>query len=113
MKKLFLIIILFLVSCSPALQIEIIDNENLRVCEIGLPDLYCTACASNSEVVLETLNGVVSAEVDFNNRKGIVIYDPNIISKEELILDNVIQYYGGVILEDSVCDFDEVLLACN
>ena len=113
MKKLFLIIILFLVSCSPALQTKIIDNENLRVCEIGLPKLSCNACASNSEVVLENLNGVVNANVDFDNKKGVVIYDPSIISKEELLLDSVIQYYGGIILSDSVCDFDELLITCN
>jgi len=113
MKKLFLIIVLFLVSCSPSSQTTIVDNENLRVCEIGLPDLYCDACASNSEFILENLNGVVSANVNFDNKNAIVIYDPSIISKDELLLDTVIQYYSGVSLDDSVCDFDELLIVCN
>jgi len=113
MKKILFVLVLFLISCSPPIQTTIIDNENLRVGEIGLPDLYCDSCASNSEVVLENLNGVVNANVNFDNKKGIIIYDPNIISKEELLLDSVIQYYGGIILSDSVCDFDELLITCN
>jgi copper chaperone CopZ len=113
MKKILLVVILFLVSCSPVAQSTIINNDNLRVCEIGLPNLYCDACASNSEFILENLNGVVSVDVNFDNKNAIVIYDPSIISKDKLLLDTVIQYYGGIILADSVCDFDKVLISCN
>ena len=75
-------------------------NENLRVAEVGLPGMFCQACAQSSEGVFEGMPGVVDASVDIRAKKGTVIYDASLISKEQLVQDGLLQAYGGEILND-------------
>ena len=77
-----------------------IDNENLRIAEIALPGMFCQACAYSIQSVFESMPGVVSAETDNDTKKGIVIYDSSIISKEELVQESLIQSYDGEIVKD-------------
>jgi len=77
-----------------------IDNKNLRVAEISLPGMFCKACEYSSKSTFESIPGVVSADVSVETKKGIVVYDSSIITKEKLIEAPLIQSYDGIIVDD-------------
>ena len=76
------------------------DNEDLRVAEIDLPGMFCKACEYGSESTFKSLPGVIKADVSIKTKKGIVVYDSSIISKEQLIETSLIQSYDGSITSD-------------
>lgn len=77
------------------------DNENLRIAEIALPGMFCASCAQSSENAFKNMPGVVDASVDIKTKKGEVIYDSSVISKEQLVQEGLIQAYDGKILSDN------------
>lgn len=75
-------------------------TTKLRIAEISLGGMFCPACAPGAESAFEGVNGVINAKVNFATKKGTVIYDSGIISKEELLQNSLIQAYEGKILWD-------------
>jgi len=76
------------------------NTENLRIAEIGLPGMFCQACAQNSENTFANMPGVVEVNVDIGAKKGTVVYDSSVISKEQLVQEGLIQAYDGKIIKD-------------
>ena len=98
-----LLLVFTLMGCTPVPQQNIgttINGDNLRVAEIDLPGMFCAACAQSSKTTFEGMPGVVQASVDIKTKKGKVIYDPDLVSKEQLVQDGLIQAYDGKILND-------------
>ncbi len=75
-------------------------SESVRIAEISLPGMFCRACAGNAEIAFRGMDGVIDATVDIETKKGMVIYESVVISKEQLIQNPVIQAYDGKILSD-------------
>lgn len=75
-------------------------TTKLRLAEISLEGMFCPACAPGAEWAFKNMEGVKKAEVSFATKKGKVIYDSKIITKEELIQNSLIQAYQGKILSD-------------
>ena len=98
------ITLLLLIGCNQQNQeadpIPSSGPQSLRVAEIELPGLYCAGCSESSEYTFKGMNGVVDAKVDLSTKKGTVIYDSNVISKEQLVDHGLIQMYDGQIGND-------------
>ena len=75
-------------------------GADLRVATLELPGLFCSACAWSSENTLKGIPGVVDANVDIGVKKGTVLYDPNVVSKEQLVEPDLIQSYEGSVVDD-------------
>ncbi len=77
-----------------------IRGENLRVVEIALPGMFCGGCAYGAEYGFNQAEGVVWAEVNLREKRGTVIYDPAVTSKDKLVQNVYIQAFGPKILQD-------------
>jgi copper chaperone CopZ len=84
------------------------SGESLRIAELDLPGMACPYCALNAENAFKGMEGVVDARVDIRTKKGTVVYDSGIVSKEELIQNAWIRAYDGKILSDRPYDPAEV-----
>ena len=80
----------------------VINSESLRVTKLDLPGMYCQSCVLSVEEQLRRLNGVVDVNMDFEVKKGYVIYDKTLISAEEFVKNAFIQSYNGQIIGDQV-----------
>jgi copper chaperone CopZ len=76
------------------------NGQELRVATVELPGLFCASCAWSSENTIKGIPGVVDANVDIKVKKGTVLYDPNIVSSEQLVEPELIQSYEGKIVND-------------
>ncbi len=47
--------------------------------------MHCGACANGIQMMLSYKNGVSKAEVSFEEKKGVVEYDPEKISIDEIL----------------------------
>ncbi len=77
-----------------------IRGENLRVAEIALPGMFCGSCVYTAKYGFEQAAGVVWVEVNLREKRGTVIYDPAVTSKDKLVQNVYIQAFGGKILKD-------------
>ena len=78
---------------SDTVENLITNNENLRTVEIALPGMVCSGCVRSAQKAFEGIDGVVKAKVELETKKGTVIYDSSITSKEQIIQNPVIQAY--------------------
>ncbi len=62
--------------------------------------MWCASCATGIEYALKEKEGVISANVNYNNKNGKVVYDPLKISKNEII--QAIKPYTGTIIKDEL-----------
>ena len=76
------------------------NTDYLRVAKLDLPGLYCQSCALNVEETLKGMDGVVDANVDFEAKKGSIVYDNTVTSAEEFVKNAFIQSYNGEVIVD-------------
>jgi len=74
------------------------QQENLRQAILKIDGMFCVSCATGAEYALKEKEGVVDASVDYDGEKGLVIYDPKKISKDEII--HAIIPYTATITKD-------------
>jgi copper chaperone CopZ len=102
----WIFLVIFLSGCTgqndePDTQANITaTSENMRIVEISLSGMYCQSCAKNAEIAFRGMDGVFDATVDIETKKGVVVYESVVTSKEQLIQNPVIQAYDGKILSD-------------
>jgi len=97
------LLVFTLMGCTPAQKQDtgtVITGNNLRVAEIDLPGMFCAGCAQSSKSTFEGMSGVLQATVNIATKKGTVIYDADITTKEALIQEGLIQAYEGKIITD-------------
>ena len=75
-------------------------DGNLRQATVELPGMFCAACAWSSENTIKGIPGVVDANIDIGVKKGTVIYDPSIVTKEQLVEPGLIKAYEGKVIDD-------------
>ena len=76
------------------------SGQELRVATVELPGMFCAACAWSAGNTIKEIPGVVDANVDISVKSGTVIYDPKIVSKEQLVEPGLIQSYEGKVVND-------------
>lgn len=74
---------------------DIQAKEGLETVNLQLPGLFCQACAYSSQTALKGIPGVADAKVSFPSKSGVVVYDPNVVSVETILSNDVIRAYGG------------------
>ncbi|MFA5405448.1 MAG: heavy metal-associated domain-containing protein, partial [Ignavibacteria bacterium] len=81
------------------------DNkpENYEVAELDILGMSCVNCANSIKTYLTKVDGVYNVEVNFTSEIAGIEYDPNKISKKEIITD--IRKMGYDVMEDE--DEDE------
>jgi len=81
-------------------------NENLNKLNLKINGMTCTGCASGIQSILLSFEGVIDAKISYQDRTGEVIYNPSIITKEEIINSEAFtgQYSAEIISDEK---FDE------
>lgn len=82
------------------LEINQQQQEKLRQATLKIDGMFCVSCATGAEYALKEKEGVVDASVDYDNEKGSVIYNPQKISKDEII--QAVNPYTATITEDVI-----------
>lgn len=59
-------------------------SVNKKVAIIKVRGMHCEGCAKSIESALRLLDGVYSASVEFNKRRAIVEYNPEITDVDKL-----------------------------
>ena len=68
-----------------------------KTLNLELPGLFCQGCAFSAQNALKGIDGVSDAKVSFDSKSGVVVYDPNKVTPEELVEIDLIKAYGGKI----------------
>ena len=75
--------------------------KDLKKCSLAIDGMWCASCSTGIEYALKESEGVVDARIDLvGDQKGIgqVIYDPNLISPEDIV--NIAKPFEAVVLND-------------
>jgi len=70
-------------------------SEGLETLNLELPGLFCQGCAYSAQNALKGIDGVTDAKVSFEAKKGTIVYDPNKVSPDEILANDLIKAYGG------------------
>jgi len=74
------------------------QQRNLRQATLKIDGMFCVSCATGAEYALKEKEGIIDASVDYDNENGKVIYNPQKISKDEII--QAVAPYTATITED-------------
>ena len=74
------LVLLSAVAATASAQATRTERLTLRV-----EGMHCGSCAERIEDTVRALDGVVSADVDFEQTRAIVVYDPRRISPSRII----------------------------
>jgi len=74
------------------------QQKNLRQATLKIDGMFCVSCATGAEYALKEKEGVINASVDYDSESGEVIYNPQKISKDEII--QAVSPYTATITED-------------
>lgn len=74
---------------------EVQVKEAQKVAELSLPGMFCPNCANNAERTLEGMDGVTQAEVSLAEERALVVYNPEVITPEEMVEHEVLQGYDA------------------
>ncbi len=53
--------------------------------ELKIDGMHCGACATGIQMITSQINGVQSAFVDYEGKKGIFEFDPAKVTKEKIV----------------------------
>jgi|GEM_PF-3352806 len=74
-----------------------INTEGLATLNLKVPNMFCQGCAYSVGTALEGIPGVASAQTDLDTKSAVVWYDPNVVSPETILSNEVVQGYGGYV----------------
>lgn len=77
------------------------ENSDLRTLSLKINGMTCSGCAYGIQNILESLNGVVKAKVNYPEGTGEVIYDADKITKEEIV-SSVESPYSAEVIKDEI-----------
>ena len=52
---------------------------------MNIEGMHCGACATGIQMLTSQMDGVKSASVDYNAKKGVFEFDPDKVKKEDLV----------------------------
>jgi copper chaperone CopZ len=76
-----------LISCgtNTATEVNIEEVEgNVHQVNLDIEGMYCASCSTGVAYQLEQLDGVISADIDYKEGTGVVIYDADKVTAEEI-----------------------------
>ena len=66
-------------------NVDIESSENTEKIELNVSGMHCAGCAAGIEGTLKSLDGIISASVNFATSKAAIEFDPQKISKEDIV----------------------------
>jgi copper chaperone CopZ len=76
-----------LMGCGTNTATEITIEEvegNVHQANLDIEGMYCASCSTGVAYQIEQLSGVVSADIDYKDGTGVVIYDADKVTAEEI-----------------------------
>lgn len=76
-------------------------SDNLRALELSVPEMFCAGCTASVEGYVSSMLGVKRVQARLTPTKSAtVVYDPDVVTKEEIIKNQVFDLYGVSIISD-------------
>lgn len=93
--------VLFFGNKEPSNEQLAASSENLRTLELLVPGMFCAGCSASVENYVSSVPGVKRVQARLSPTKSAtVVYDPDVITKEEIIKNPVFDIYGVSITSD-------------
>jgi len=76
-------------------------SDNLRALELSVPGMFCAGCTASVEGYISSVPGVKRVQARLSpERSATIVYDPDVITKEEIVKNNIFDVYGVDIISD-------------
>ena len=93
--------VLFSERGSPANEQLATASDNLRMLELSVPGMFCAGCTASVEGYVSSVPGVKRVQARLSpERSATVVYNPDIITKEEIVKNSIFDVYGVNIISD-------------
>lgn len=80
---------------------QLAASDSLRELELSVPGMFCAGCSAGVEGSVSSIPGVKRVQARLTPTKSAtVIYDSDVISKEEIIENQIFDLYGVKIITD-------------
>jgi len=77
------------------------SSDNLRKLELSVPGMFCAGCSASVEGYVSGEPGVKRVQARLSpERSATVVYNPDIITKEEIVENSIFDVYGVDIISD-------------
>jgi len=78
-----------------------VASENLRALELSVPGMLCLGCTASVEGYVSSMPGVKRVQARLSpERSATVVYDPDAVTKEEIVQNSIFDVYGVDIVSD-------------
>lgn len=77
------------------------EIENLHRANLDIKDMYCEACAYGVKAQIQELDGIVSADINYREASGVVLYDADKVDAQT-IADASTIYPATVVNDEEV-----------
>jgi len=74
--------------------------DNLRALELSVPGMFCAGCSASVEAYVSSVPGVKRVQASLPTKSATVLYDPGVVTKEEIVKNNIFDIYGASIVSD-------------
>lgn len=85
---------------SPVNKNNAITSSDLHKVYVKISGMDCGGCATGVQSILQSLNGVVEARVNYPEGTGEIIYNPDVLTKEDIINSDAFSTYTAEIVSD-------------
>lgn len=76
-------------------------SGNLRALELSVPGMFCAGCTASVEGYVSSVAGVKRVQARLSpTRSATVVYDPDVVTKEDIIKNSIFDVYGVDIISD-------------
>lgn len=90
---------------------EVQSSGNVRRLSLRIKDMHCGSCASSIEHAVKRQKGVIKAKIDYSKGVGTILYDPDIVNKEQIIANPIFKepsQFVAEIVDDQQLGKEEV-----
>ncbi len=71
-------------GCCLIPQATTVAAQTVKTTTLHVEGMTCGSCATAVKRVLKNVNGVKNAQVSFSEKKGVVTYDPAVVTPEKI-----------------------------
>ncbi|NPA51550.1 MAG: heavy-metal-associated domain-containing protein [Aquificae bacterium] len=64
---------------------ENLNEEDYQTIEVNITGMHCAGCAAGIEGTFKSMDGIKEVQVNFATSKGRFVFNPVVISKEQVI----------------------------
>ena len=83
------------------MKAQLVASDSLRTLELSVPGMSCAGCSAGVEGYVSSILGVKLVEARLTPTKSAtVIYDSDVVSKEEIIKHQIFDLFGVKIITD-------------